>query len=90
MFESVYSYLTEFNNNEIINTAFIMGHKGFALESLLGLTIQSLVEITKNEQQYLEKLYKKHDTLMDLLKKHSHNEVIVKGLKDYLAVLKAR
>ncbi|CAO3617504.1 unnamed protein product [Cunninghamella echinulata] len=87
MFESVYNYLSEFNNNEIINTAFIMGHKGFALESLLGLTIQSLVEITKNEQQYLEKLYNKHDILMNLLKKHSHNEVIVKGLKNYLAVL---
>lgn len=78
------------NNNEIINTAFILGRKGFALESLLGIIIQSLVEISKKEKRYLVKIHKKHDILMYLLKNHSHNEVIIKGLKDYMTVLQER
>jgi U3 small nucleolar RNA-associated protein 20 len=67
-----------------------MAHKNFTLTSLLGLSLESLVAIVKKKSSYLEKLYSKHDVIQQLLSVYGRNEVIVKALYEYMAMLHSR
>ncbi|KAI8098559.1 uncharacterized protein BX664DRAFT_254120 [Halteromyces radiatus] len=87
-FDSLSNYLSNSDKSDVVTTSFIMGHETFVLESLLGITVQTLVALVKKKQStYLKKLYNNHNILTGLLEKHGQNESILKGVYGYLNLL---
>ncbi|ORZ06726.1 hypothetical protein BCR42DRAFT_496277 [Absidia repens] len=89
LFGSLSGSLSKSNQSNVVSTSFIMAHKNFTLVSLLGLSIESLVALVKKKPIYMDKLYGKHDVIIKLLNDHSQNEVIVKGIYEYMATLQS-
>lgn len=89
LFNSLSSFLKKDTaNNELIETPYVLGHKNFVLESLLGLVLESLAGIAAHNPAVLEKMKGKHDQLVDeILVDHSRNEVVLSGIYGYLDLL---
>ncbi|OBZ87321.1 U3 small nucleolar RNA-associated protein 20 [Choanephora cucurbitarum] len=88
LFNSLLDFLQNTTDNSIINSSFVLGHKNFVLESLMGITLQSLVEIATHNAAALTELKKMHDKLVDdILLKHSQNEMVLGSIFLYLELL---
>jgi U3 small nucleolar RNA-associated protein 20 len=72
-------------NNRLVETPYILAHRNFVLESLLGLVLESLADIAANNTTVLEEMKKNHNKLVyEILVDHSKNEVVLSGIHRYL------
>lgn len=87
---SLFNSLSDFlkqdaENNQFVETPYILAHKNYVLESLLGLVLESLAGIAANNTTVLEDMKKIHNKLIDeVLVEHSKNEVVLSGIYRYL------
>ncbi|KAI8059768.1 armadillo-type protein [Thamnidium elegans] len=91
LFNSLTSFLKkDVENDELIETPYVLAHKNFVLESLLGLVIESLAGIAAHNPAVLEKMKENHEKLVEeILVNHSSNEVILSGIFGYLDLLRS-
>lgn len=89
LFESLSEFLkNDAKNNELIDTPYVLGHKNYVLESLMGLVLESLAGIAAHNTKVLEKMKESHSKLVDqVLMDHSKNEVVLSGIYGYLDLL---
>lgn len=87
---SLFNSLSDFlkqdaENNQFVETPYILAHKNYVLESLLGLVLESLAGIAANNTTVLEDMKRIHNKLIDeVLVEHSKNEVVLSGIYRYL------
>lgn len=89
LFNSLTSFLEkDMEYDELIETPYVLAHKNFVLESLLGLVIESLAGIAAHNPAVLEKMKENHEKLVEeVLVNYSSNEVILSGIFGYLDLL---
>ncbi|KAI7894165.1 armadillo-type protein [Mucor mucedo] len=89
LFESLSEFLkNDAVNNELVDTPYVLGHKNYVLESLMGLVLESLAGIAAHNTGVLEKMKESHSKLVDqVLVDHSKNEVVLSGIYGYLDLL---
>lgn len=89
MFESLSEFLkNDAENNELVDTPYVLAHKNYVLESLMGLVLESLAGIAAHNATVLEEMKKSHSKLVDqVLIDHSKNEVVLSGIHGYLDLL---
>lgn len=89
LFVSLSDFLkTSADGNQLVETPYILGHKNFVLESLMGLTLESLASIAANNSKVLIEMKNIHSKLVDeVLVNHSQNEVVLSGIHRYLDLL---
>jgi hypothetical protein len=76
------------NNNPLVETPYVLAHENFVLESLMGLTLESLAAIAANNSNVLTEMKSIHSKLVDeVLVDHSQNEVVLSGIFRYLDLL---
>ncbi|KAI9478566.1 MAG: hypothetical protein EXX96DRAFT_601338 [Benjaminiella poitrasii] len=75
-------------DNSVINTSYVLGHKNYVLESLMGLALESLSSIATHSTTLLEELNKMHSRLIEeILINHGRNEIVLSGIYQYLDLL---
>ncbi|KAI8977543.1 armadillo-type protein [Mycotypha africana] len=89
---SLFTALSEFLEHQteraIVNTKYILADKNYVLETLLGLTVESLAGMAANNGAILSKLRNIHDKLIgEVLIKHSQNAGVLCGIFMYLDLL---
>ncbi|KAI8994575.1 armadillo-type protein [Pilobolus umbonatus] len=78
-------------NNVMISSPYVVGHINYVLETLLGLFIQSLADIAKNNEAVFTNMKNIHEKLInEVLLTHSANEVVLSGVFNYLDLLSSR
>ncbi|KAI7902962.1 armadillo-type protein [Cokeromyces recurvatus] len=90
LFISLADFLQKNNedDNSIVNTPYILGHKNYVLESLMGLALESLTSIASHSTSLLGELNKMHERLMKgILINYKGNELILSGIYQYLDLL---
>lgn len=76
------------NDNQLVETPFVLAHKNFVLESLMGLVLESLAGIAANNAAVFNEMKNIHNKLVDeILIEHSRNEVVLSGIHRYLDLL---
>jgi hypothetical protein len=76
------------DQNALVKTPYILAHQNFVLESLMGLTLESLAAIAANNSRVLSEMKDIHSKLVDeVLVDHSQNEVVLSGIYRYLDLL---
>lgn len=91
---SLINSLTDFlrseqDRNTVLSTPYILGHRNFALEVLLGYAIEALTRMAWLRSD-MDKIAGLHDTLVDdMLKFHGRNEVVLRGVFTYLDNLRS-
>jgi SNF family Na+-dependent transporter len=87
LFESLEDAASTAKDNQIIRTEFVVGHRNFPLESLLGMTIKSFTSVAKSTNN-LPKLCGFWDRIVNqVLVKHANNEMIARGVHAFMSVL---
>lgn len=89
MFVSLSDFLKkDAKNDELVDTPYVLAHKNYVLESLMGLVLESLAGIAAHNAAVLEKMKESHSKLVDeVLVDHSKNEVVLSGIFGYLDLL---
>lgn len=78
-------------NNQLVDAPFVLAHKNFVLESLMGLVLESLAGIAANNAAVFDEMKNIHDKLVyEILVEHSRNEVVLSSIYRYLDLLYSR
>lgn len=76
------------DGNSLVETPFVLAHKNYVLESLMGLVLESLAGIAANNTNVFNEMKNIHNKLVDeILIEHSRNEVVLSGIYRYLDLL---
>lgn len=76
------------DDNSLVETPFVLAHKNYVLESLMGLVLESLAGIAANNTNVFNEMKNIHSKLVDeILIEHSRNEVVLSGIYRYLDLL---
>ncbi|KAH8554731.1 armadillo-type protein [Umbelopsis sp. PMI_123] len=87
LFESLNNALSKIQDNSIAISAFTVGHKNFSLESLMGMVIKSITNVSMGSGQ-LEKLPIYWDRFVNhVLIEHPGNEMILHGVYTFMDAL---
>lgn len=91
LFDSLLTYLKQSEQeNDVIDAPFVLAHKNFVLESLLGLVLESLASTAAHNTAVFDEMKKMHSKLIDnVLVSFARNEVVLSGLYRYLDLLRS-
>lgn len=90
---SLFKSLAEFLNNNkednpVVDAPYVLAHKNFVLETLMGFALESLASIAAHNATVLSELKNIHSKLMDeILINYHRNEVVLSGIFKYLDLL---
>ncbi|KAI9249280.1 armadillo-type protein [Sporodiniella umbellata] len=88
LLDSLRTFLEKSKDNTMIDAPFVLAHKNFALESLLGLTLSTLAGFAHKHKKILPDLVSRHQELIKVLLAYSKNESVLSGVYDYLELLR--
>jgi U3 small nucleolar RNA-associated protein 20 len=75
-------------NNILVDAPYVLAHKNFVLECLLGLILEALAGIAEHDSNVLTQMKNIHEELInDILLVYSTNEVVLSGIYRYLDLL---
>ncbi|KAG0957866.1 hypothetical protein G6F61_002202 [Rhizopus arrhizus] len=75
-------------NNVLVDAPYVLAHKNFVLECLLGLILEALAGIAEHDSNVLTQMKNIHEELInDILLVYSTNEVVLSGIYRYLDLL---
>lgn len=89
LFKSLAGFLDKNrDDNQVIDAPYVLGHKNFVLETLMGFTLESLASIAAHNAIVLAELKNIHGMLIDqVLVSYHRNEVVLSGIHKYLDLL---
>ncbi|KAI7881842.1 hypothetical protein K492DRAFT_206553 [Lichtheimia hyalospora FSU 10163] len=90
LIDSLHSYITSNEEDDtVINTSFVVAHKNFVLQVLIGYCIETITKLITTNGSPASPL-DFHDKFVDqLLKAHGRNEVVLRGVFQYLDHLRS-
>ncbi|KAG0190710.1 U3 snoRNP protein [Apophysomyces sp. BC1034] len=92
LYDSLRSFLAqEAEDNDVVYDKFVIGHKNFVLESLLGLSIEALAGAAATQEgNALENLKDLHESMIsEILVQYGQNEIVLRGVHKFLDLFRS-
>ncbi|KAI8070329.1 armadillo-type protein [Gongronella butleri] len=82
--DTLRSAIDALEDNSIVSTSMIIGHRSYALTTLLGQTLQTLAGLARDNPAFLPLLVARHADWLVLLSSYPQSAAVVKGIYEYM------